>query len=408
MTPILRYLALTITLIAAVPALASDCDSNLTDGMSRGFTRAMELEVGDAVYVASKPVKSEADESLEFARPGIIESITRDHRFVVSFGQKKSVLVDWRQIAIASNYGHFEVGHKMSHRNFLNVIEPTVFRGYTLDESRFVVEAPPSLLALSGASEGVLYLASAANILNLNSSAMSLPRDAYFFMGSEVKKVSILKIEDSDVTISDGTSESVVDLSDIAEATPQYKADQKVIVENSNGTFDYGFIVAQTPAGDLVFSNEKHTFFKIVHPARVNKLKREKTTVRPAVVKSEVQSFKLKELLDSGVFEESLSVEEYPDLEVVQAGTNFRITIGSSVYSTEGGDTIQYEKQNDMIDLLNKKAISITTSTGEFFMLVLSRYNNGEGKMICEVVLKYQDTDGEPATDVAIFSNADL
>lgn len=407
-----RFFFFSIALISSLSAYAADCESNLTQGLSRGFSRAMELEVGDKVFVATKPVKSEADETLEFARPGIIESITRDHRFVVSFGQKKSVLVDWRQIAVEASYSDFQVGQKMNHRNFLNVIEPTVFRGYTLDESRFVVEAPPSLRALSGLSEGVLYLASAANILNLNSSEKPLPREAYFFMGSEVKKISILKIEDSDVTISDGKVESVVDLSDIAEPTSQFGVDQKVILENANGSFDYGFIVAQTPAGDLVFANEKRTIFKIVHPSRVNKLKREKgsfmaTQLRPAVVASDVQHFKLQELLDSGVLEESLSAEEYPDLEVVQAGANFRITIGSSVYSTENGDTIQYEKQNDMIDLLNKKAISITTPTGEFFMLVFSRYNNGEGKMICEVVLKYQDTDGEPATDIAIFSNAD-
>lgn len=424
MSQILRALALTLTMITVAPAFAADCNTELTQGVSRGFARAMELEVGDSVFAITKPIKSETDESLEFARAGVIESITRDHRFVVSFGQKKSVLVDWRHIAVESDYANFQLGQKLNHRSFLNVIEPTVFRGYTLDESRFVIETPPSLRALAGAGDSVLYLASATSILDLQVGEQQLPRDAYLFMGAEVKKISILKINDSDVTISDGNTESVVDLSDIAEQTSLFKPDQKVILENTNGTFDYGFIVAQTPAGDLIYSNEKHTFYKIVHPSRVNKLKREKTAgtplptpksgafmateLRPAVVTSEVQKFKLQELIDSGVLEESLSMEEYPDLEVTQAGNSFRITIGASSYGTADGDVIQYETQNDQIDLLNKKAISITTPSGEFFMLVFSRYNDGTGKMICEVVLKHQGDDGEPATDVALFSNAKM
>lgn len=119
--------------------------------------------------------------------------------------------------------------------------------------------------------------------------------------------------------------------------------------------------------------------------------------------------YRLVELFDSSVLEESLSIEEYPDLDVYQAGAEFRVSIGASLYSTDDGDNIGYvtDRESPSIMPLNKRTLRIDPSHGgETFFLIFSKYNDGTGKMVTEVELLHQLAGQNATSPIAVFTDA--
>ena len=100
---------------------------------------------------------------------------------------------------------------------------------------------------------------------------------------------------------------------------------------------------------------------------------------------------KVKEVTDSSVLEESLSVEEYPDI----SATSDEVHLGSSAYSTSDGDSIVSQPSGD-----SAVVIQIDAQSGESFLISYAHGigQSGDGSLL------YRGVGGSTFSEIATLS----